>query len=308
MRTTSRLLSDHSFPATTMIKSLTLLAGLLTFGSVLAAEVAAQSTTFLPASASMADRARYLRIAASRGDIDVVRRYLDDRVEIDFADEYGLTALMSAAFEGRAEVVALLLERGADPRLRHSSGETALDYAKSNGHRSVTPVLASAMNVPDPFAPPRAPQASQSPPPAQHTPPPAPQEPASGRKPEARRPGAANQRPARPEVPRPPSPSGPPAGVYQCYDMYVAIGAPTRVSYKEQLVVLDARSYRFRANGPTGRYAYDARTGVVQFQSGPYAGGNPRARYERRRDGRDVITLTYTFERLGTDDDFCIRR
>jgi len=46
----------------------------------------------------------------------------------------GLTALMVAASTGAEEMVALLLELGADAGLRDGEGRTAADLAFANGH------------------------------------------------------------------------------------------------------------------------------------------------------------------------------
>jgi hypothetical protein len=102
--------------------------------------------------------------------------------------------------------------------------------------------------------------------------------------------------------------SGLPRGEYQCLDTYVEVGAPMKVTYKELLIIEDDDSYRFRKDGPAGAYAYDAASGAVRWLSGPYAGGNPVGSFTRREDGREIITLTYTFEKLGTDEDFCFRK
>jgi ankyrin repeat protein len=53
----------------------------------------------------------------------------------------GFTALMTAAAEGQLEVVRLLLERGADPTLVDTDGDTALSFARQNGHTMVAQLL-----------------------------------------------------------------------------------------------------------------------------------------------------------------------
>lgn len=60
---------------------------------------------------------------------NVIDQLLNARGEIDAADERGRTALMIAAELGHAEVVAMLIGRGADRALRDRSGKTALDLA-----------------------------------------------------------------------------------------------------------------------------------------------------------------------------------
>lgn len=51
------------------------------------------------------------------------------------------TALMFAAAEGQVDVVRTLLEHGADPSLEDEDGETALDFARDNGHTEVVQLL-----------------------------------------------------------------------------------------------------------------------------------------------------------------------
>ena len=75
--------------------------------------------------------------AAFSGDIEKVRRDLDQGAPIDAVDKEGKTALNRAALMGRADVVALLLERGANVDGRSRFGKTALMAAASKGHISV---------------------------------------------------------------------------------------------------------------------------------------------------------------------------
>lgn len=48
---------------------------------------------------------------------------------------------MYAAAEGRADVVAALLAKGADASLKDAQGYTALDMAKARGHAAVADLL-----------------------------------------------------------------------------------------------------------------------------------------------------------------------
>ncbi len=59
--------------------------------------------------------------------VKVVAFLLDGNAHIDDRDARGRTALMIAAEGGRADVVALLLDRGADPSLRDNAGKRAAD-------------------------------------------------------------------------------------------------------------------------------------------------------------------------------------
>ncbi len=54
---------------------------------------------------------------------------IDAGAKIDQPAPGGMTALMMAAGYGHREMVALLLRRGANPRLTNPKGEAAIDYA-----------------------------------------------------------------------------------------------------------------------------------------------------------------------------------
>ena len=47
----------------------------------------------------------------------------------------GWTALMFAAAEGQSDVIQVLLNHGAERKVTDLDGDTALDFAKKNGHR-----------------------------------------------------------------------------------------------------------------------------------------------------------------------------
>ena len=85
--------------------------------------LAALLSVFLLGSA----RATPLHQAAESGDLAKVRELLDSHPDwVNLVDEEGETALLEAAEEGHAEVVGLLLERGASLNHQDEEGETAL--------------------------------------------------------------------------------------------------------------------------------------------------------------------------------------
>lgn len=55
----------------------------------------------------------------------------------------GFTPLMTAAAEGLVEVVRVLLAAGANPDLVDKDGDTALSFARQNGHNEVVALLES---------------------------------------------------------------------------------------------------------------------------------------------------------------------
>jgi ankyrin repeat protein len=53
----------------------------------------------------------------------------------------GFTPLMTAAAEGLADVVRILLEAGANRDIKDQDGDTALTFARQNGHTEVVKLL-----------------------------------------------------------------------------------------------------------------------------------------------------------------------
>ena len=73
-----------------------------------------------------------LATAALMGHAEIVALLLEHGADINARSQDGGTALHAAAFLGRAETVKLLLEKGADTTLRSNMGGTAIDGAKLN--------------------------------------------------------------------------------------------------------------------------------------------------------------------------------
>jgi ankyrin repeat protein len=79
-----------------------------------------------------------LHHVASEGDIAKARLLLDHGANIDAVDqEYRATPLGVAARWGRREMVAFLLERGADPNLGGAPWATPLAWARKKGHAEI---------------------------------------------------------------------------------------------------------------------------------------------------------------------------
>ena len=79
--------------------------------------------------------------AANYGNVAAVRRMLDeDPKRVDENNGWG-TALHEASFFGHREIVALLLERGANRDATTCRGETPLALAQARGHLAVIELL-----------------------------------------------------------------------------------------------------------------------------------------------------------------------
>ncbi len=72
-----------------------------------------------------------LHEAAYNGNLEAVRRLLEDGTAVDVPDPEGRTPLMWASFNGHTAVDALLLENGAAINTCEANGRTALMYASS---------------------------------------------------------------------------------------------------------------------------------------------------------------------------------
>lgn len=79
----------------------------------------------------------FMRAAAS-GDIETVRRLIDDGVEINGQSPNGTTALIAAVKNGKTEVACELVEMGADLGISDQDGLNAIAWAQKKG---LTPFL-----------------------------------------------------------------------------------------------------------------------------------------------------------------------
>jgi ankyrin repeat protein len=85
-----------------------------------------------------------LSFAAMQGSADIIRLLLDKGAEINSRDKYGQTPLILAAWQGDTESVQSLLNAHADVTARDGSGQTALMWAQMEGHSAVAEVLKRA--------------------------------------------------------------------------------------------------------------------------------------------------------------------
>ena len=80
--------------------------------------------------------------AVRKGDVAAVTSLLDKGADVNAKFRYGATALFKAAERGNADIVKILLARGADPTVKDSFyGATAMTWALDGGHVDVINAL-----------------------------------------------------------------------------------------------------------------------------------------------------------------------
>ena len=94
-----------------------------------------------------------LPAAAEKGNLESVKKLLENGEDPNSTDIWGHTALMSAAWSGRKEVIEVLLSNGAALDVKGPSGMTAFLYAVNKGHTSTVKQLilkGAPVNLPGP--------------------------------------------------------------------------------------------------------------------------------------------------------------
>lgn len=75
------------------------------------------------------------------GDIDIITDLLKKGIDINFADDYGRTALYFACYQGQTQVVKMLLESGADKDIKDCKKRTPLDIAQKYEYQEIVALL-----------------------------------------------------------------------------------------------------------------------------------------------------------------------
>ena len=75
-----------------------------------------------------------LHYAATKAHVPMMRLLLENHAFIDAPSPNGTTPLMMAAHYGTPMATKMLLEEGADPRLKNHLGLSALDFAQNGPH------------------------------------------------------------------------------------------------------------------------------------------------------------------------------
>ena len=82
-----------------------------------------------------------LHKACEKGDIEAVKQFLGDGVDVNAEDENGWTPLHHAAWQGRNEIAELLIAKGADVNAKDGVGRTPLNEAALNGRKEIVELL-----------------------------------------------------------------------------------------------------------------------------------------------------------------------
>ena len=82
-----------------------------------------------------------LHKACEKGDIEAVKQFLGDGVDVNAEDENGWTPLHGAAWWGHTETAKFLIGSGADVDAQGAAGNTPLHQAAEKGHKEIIKLL-----------------------------------------------------------------------------------------------------------------------------------------------------------------------
>lgn len=102
------------------------------------------NTDFSDVNASSSDGDNALHYVVRRDDLGAARALIDAGIDINKAGDLGYTPLHVACMKGNAEMVQLLVARGAD-MFTFSEGDTPFATARLGGHDTICDMLAPLM-------------------------------------------------------------------------------------------------------------------------------------------------------------------
>jgi ankyrin repeat protein len=83
-----------------------------------------------------------LHVAALENDLTLAKHLVEDlKLDVDYLDRTGSTALMYAAWKGNLEIATYLLSKLANPEIKNLKGGNALGYAMYAKHKSIINLL-----------------------------------------------------------------------------------------------------------------------------------------------------------------------
>jgi ankyrin repeat protein len=99
--------------------------------------------------------------ASTRGDVKAAQDLIAKGTPVNGLDMYGQSALMEAAWNGKTEIVKLLLEKGSNPNIKKADGETPLSLATAQKHQDIAALLTAALAQGPKTNPPATPTAAK---------------------------------------------------------------------------------------------------------------------------------------------------
>jgi len=87
------------------------------------------------------------RFAVAAGDIGTLRFLIENRVDLNNADNEGVTPLMAAAQEGDREAVETLLANNASPLQKNAAGEDAWDTSRRANRQVISSLIAESATI-----------------------------------------------------------------------------------------------------------------------------------------------------------------
>ena len=111
------------------------------FGRTEAAELLIARGAEVNTPSRNAQRVNALHAALAGPAPELARSLLAAGADVNLAQQDGVTPLHEAAHNGRADLVQLLLDHGADPSARDGKGRTARDFATERNHQAVLQIL-----------------------------------------------------------------------------------------------------------------------------------------------------------------------
>jgi quinoprotein dehydrogenase-associated probable ABC transporter substrate-binding protein len=98
-------------------------------------------TPLMVIASELPPESRDVKVLQDHGPIDVARALLAHKAKVNAADADGVTALMIAAARDNSQMIGLLIQSGANPRLESTAGQTARDIAVENDNLGAIRIL-----------------------------------------------------------------------------------------------------------------------------------------------------------------------
>ncbi len=98
-------------------------------------------TPLMVIASELPPQSRDVQVLQKHGPIDVARALLAHKAKVDVVDADGVTALMIAAARDNSQMIGLLIQAGANPRLKSAAGQTARDIAVENDNLGAIRIL-----------------------------------------------------------------------------------------------------------------------------------------------------------------------